>query len=149
MIWASTGVIISMSVSALTLRTSFGEQPKTLVVMHSAVAVTPGTRIDPRFGVVLDPGDVGAGTSLDRSPPRAITSSLGEGVLRIDGATEIDQAEDEQEQDRQHQAELDQGLTAIATAEPMQQRAHQLSTWIVVVRHGRSKPAVSDCEATL
>jgi hypothetical protein len=54
--------------------------------------------------------------------PRRLARGEGERVLLFDGAGDVDEAEDEQEQDRQDESEFDERLTAVIAATP--ERSH-------------------------
>ena len=87
-----------------------------------------------------------AWTEPQRAPSRAASR---EGVVRVDEAAEVEQAEHQQEHQWEHEAELDQGLAPAPPPPRSQQRAHQLSTVMLVVRQERLSPLVTDWIATL
>ena len=148
-IWPMIGVIIERSASASTTRMSSTVQPYRRASRGAArgdgwiahrLEQADDVRLDPGAGRVIE------GTRLDRSVPRAFARPLGEGVVGVDRPAQVDEAEDDEEEDREGEGELDHRLAApplLALAN------HQLSTVIVVVRHGRNSPAVMLCETTV
>src|SRR4029079_1995266 len=76
--------------------------------------------------------------------PRTLARCVGERVVGEDRATEVEDRDQQQDEDRQDERELDQGLAAVQAAAPWKSD-HGLFT-VMLLLQGTCELAVIDCD---